>query len=168
TIAYARVAATHQAARDYQTYTHLRTGLDPLNPWLCMPAPLAYSSAQRTLWLEALPGRRMADSRGDDEASDLEKLGAAVAAFHGLWLKDASRFDRVAPEQLAKQASTLRSSRPDAADAIDRLVRPGGARRRRRSRTRRTGGGHREPAGGAPLSPRDRRIVRRRVPEPRG
>jgi len=122
TIAYARVAAAHQAARDYHTYTNLRARLDPLSPWLCLPAPLAYSSAHRTLWLEALPGRRMADSRGDDEVSDLEKLGAAIAVFHGLSMPDAPRFDRLAPEHLAKEASIMRSSRPDAADAIDHLA----------------------------------------------
>jgi len=122
TIAYAKVAAAHQAARDYATYTSLRAGLDPLNPWLCLPSPLAYSGAQRTLWLEALPGRRMAESRGDDEVADLERLGAAVAAFHGLAVPGAPRFDRFAPEQLTKEASIMRSTRPDAADAIDQLL----------------------------------------------
>jgi len=64
----------------------------------------------------------MADSRSDDEVSDLEKLGAAIAVFHGLSMPDAPRFDRLAPEHLAKEASIMRSSRPDAADAIDHLA----------------------------------------------
>jgi aminoglycoside phosphotransferase (APT) family kinase protein len=121
-IAYAKVAAAHQAERDYNTYSSLRAALDPDNPSLCLPAPLGYSSAQRTLWLEALPGRRMAESRGDDEIADLERLGAAVAAFHGLAMPDVPRFDRFAAEQLANDASIMRSGRPDAADAIDHLA----------------------------------------------
>ena len=122
TVAYAKVAAAHQAERDYNTYSSLRAALAPDNPSLCLPAPLGYSSAQRTLWLEALPGRRMAESRGDDEIADLERLGAAVAAFHGLAMPDVPRFDRFAPEQLANDASIMRSGRPDAADAIDHLA----------------------------------------------
>lgn len=122
TIAYAKVAAAHQASRDYDTYTKLRAVLDPLNPWLCLPKPLGYSNTHRTLWLEALPGRRMAESRGDDEIADLGQLGAAVAAFHGLAMPDAPRFDRFAPEHLATEASAMRGCRPDAADAIDHLA----------------------------------------------
>lgn len=121
-IAYAKITAAHQASRDYATYTNLRAVLDPLNPWLCLPKPLGYSSTHRTLWLEALPGRRMAESCGDDEIADLERLGAAVAAFHGLPMPDSPRFDRFAPEHLATEASTMRGCRPDVADAIDHLA----------------------------------------------
>jgi hypothetical protein len=121
-VAYAKVAAAHQAARDYNTYASLRTTLNPVHPWLCLPEPLAYSGAQRTLWLEALPGRRMAESSGDDEIADLERLGAAVAAFHGLAVPDAPQFDRFSAEQLAKDAETMRRSRPDVADAVEHLA----------------------------------------------
>ena len=120
-VAYAKVAAAHQAARDYDTYRGLRAALDPLNPWLCLPAPLGYSPAQRTLWLEALPGRRLAEAHGDDEIGDLRQLGAAVAAFHGLAVPNAPRFDRFSGEQIAKDAATMRLGRPDAADAIEHL-----------------------------------------------
>jgi aminoglycoside phosphotransferase (APT) family kinase protein len=121
-IAYAKVAAAHQAARDYTTYASLRTALDPLHPWLCLPQPLAYSGSQRTLWLEALPGRRMAASGGDDEIPDLERLGAAVAAFHGLALAGAPLFDRLSTAQIAREAAPMRLSRPDATDAVDHLA----------------------------------------------
>jgi hypothetical protein len=121
-IAYAKVAASHQAARDYTTYASLRAALDPVHRWLCLPRSLAYSGAQRTLWLEALPGRRMAESGGDDEVADLERLGAAAAAFHGLAVPNAPRFDRFSMEQIANDAATLRSTRPDAADAVARLA----------------------------------------------
>ena len=121
-IAYAKVAASNEAARDYTTYASLRTALDPVHPWLCLPQSLAYSGAQRTLWLEALPGRRMAESGGDGEIADLERLGAAAAAFHGLAVPNAPRFDRFSTDRIANDAATLRSSRPDAADAVDRLA----------------------------------------------
>ena len=121
-VAYAKVAAAYQAARDYNTYASLRTRLDPVHPWLCLPEPLAYSGAQRTLWLKALPGRRMAESSGEDEIADLERLGAAVAAFHGLAVPNAPQFDRFSAEQLAKDGETMRSSRPDVADAVEHLA----------------------------------------------
>jgi Ser/Thr protein kinase RdoA (MazF antagonist) len=89
---------------------------------LCLPQSFAYSGAQRTLWLEALPGRRMAESGGDGEIADLERLGAAAAAFHGLAVPNAPRFARFSTEQIANDAATLRSTRPDAADAVDRLA----------------------------------------------
>src|SRR5919197_1872351 len=64
-IAYAKVAAAQQAARDYDTHTSLHARLDPRDPRLRLPCALGYSAAHRTLWLEAVHGRSMAEATAD-------------------------------------------------------------------------------------------------------
>jgi aminoglycoside phosphotransferase (APT) family kinase protein len=120
-IAYAKVTAAHQARRDYDTYTHLHARLDPMNARLRLPRPLAYSAAHRTLWLEAIHGRRMAESEDQQEIADLAQLGAAVATFHRLSAPDAPRFDRFSPSNLVDDATIVRAIRPDVAPLIDDL-----------------------------------------------
>jgi aminoglycoside phosphotransferase (APT) family kinase protein len=122
-LAYAKVTAAHQAGRDYETYASLRAVLNPLDRTLCLPTPLGYSHHHRTLWLEAVRGRRMAESVDDDaEVADLQRLGAAVASFHGLSAPHAPRFDRFDPQHLADNATIIRTIRPDVGDAADELA----------------------------------------------
>jgi tRNA A-37 threonylcarbamoyl transferase component Bud32 len=121
-VAYAKVTAAHQARRDYETYASLQATLDPIHRALRLPAPLAYSHEHRTLWLEAVSGRRMAESAGDEEIADLERMGAAVAAFHDLAAPHAPAFDRLSPHHLAADAAVVAAIRPDAADAARHLA----------------------------------------------
>ncbi|HXI30066.1 MAG TPA: phosphotransferase [Vicinamibacterales bacterium] len=122
-IAYLKVTADDQALRDRHTYDGLRSTLDPRDTALRLPAPLAVSNRRRTLWLEALDGRRVAASLGDEvEIADLERLGAAVAVFHRLAAPGVPRFDRFSPPHLAGDAAMIRVVRPDVAVAADALA----------------------------------------------
>ena len=121
-VAYAKVTAAHQAVRDYGTYAALHARLDARDPRLRLPRALEYSATYRTLWLEAVRGRRMAETAGDDEIADLERFGVAVAAFHGLAAPDAPPLDRFSPAHLRDEAAIIRTIRPDVSDAAENLA----------------------------------------------
>jgi len=121
-IAYAKVAAAQQASRDYDTYARLHTRLDPRDRRLRLPCPLGYSAAHRTLWLEAVHGRRMAETTSAEEIADLERFGVAVAAFHGLSVPHAPPLDRFSPAHLRDDAAIVRTIRPDVSNAVEHLV----------------------------------------------
>jgi hypothetical protein len=122
-IAYLKVTADDQALRDRHTYDGLRSTLDPGDNALRLPAALAFSNRRRTLWLEALDGRRVAASLGSEvEIADLERLGAAVAVFHRLAAPGAPLFDRFSPPHLAGDAEMIRLVRPDVGGAATALA----------------------------------------------
>ncbi|HKB10465.1 MAG TPA: aminoglycoside phosphotransferase family protein [Vicinamibacterales bacterium] len=121
-LAYAKVTASYQAARDYDTYGALRAALPPNDRWLRLPAPLAFDSARRTLWLEAIGGRRLADRAWHDGVDDLRQLGGAVARFHRLPADRAPAFDRFSAARLTRDADIVRSARPDVMFEVDTLV----------------------------------------------
>jgi len=122
-IAYAKVAAAYQAARDYATYNDLLAALRPSNRWLELPVPIAYSSEFRTMWLEAVHGRRLSDSDCTDNPDDLRAFGSAVAVFHLLSAPSAPRFGRFSSSRLVGDAAVIGSVRPDVAHAVDDLAR---------------------------------------------
>ena len=121
-VAYAKVTAAQQAARDHATYESLRASLDPGDRRLRLPRPLGYSAAHRTLWLEAIHGKRMAESADDDEVADLERFGGAVAAFHGLAVPHAPVLDRFSAARLRGDAAIIGTIRPELSDAVDHLA----------------------------------------------
>jgi aminoglycoside phosphotransferase (APT) family kinase protein len=114
-VAYVKVAAAHQAERDHRTYQDLRAGLDGRHGRLQLPRPIAYRAAERALWLEAVDGRRLAETSGSEQSGDLRRLGAAVAAFHALSAPDAPPFDRFSAARLANDATVIARIRPDVA-----------------------------------------------------
>jgi hypothetical protein len=120
--AYAKVTAAHQAARDYQTYCDLQSTLANDCSRLLLPRPLAHSERLRTLWLEAIEGRRLADTDERREADDMRRFGAAVAAFHGLRAPGAPSFDRFSAERLSGDAAIIGRVRPDVAAAAGNLA----------------------------------------------
>jgi aminoglycoside phosphotransferase (APT) family kinase protein len=121
-VAYVKVAAAHQAARDFRTYETLGRVLGRRNPHLYLPSALAYWTAERTLWLEAVNGRRMADAADVDVLDDLRRLGTAVAVFHGLPASAAPPFDRFAGPHLAAESTLVGLVRPDVASAARHLA----------------------------------------------
>jgi len=121
-LAYAKVAAAHQAGRDFRIYETVGAALGRLDPRLGLPSALAYWSEQKTLWLEPIHGRRMADPTDGEALTDLRRLGTAVAVFHGLPASGAPPFDRFAGLHLAADAMLMGRVRPDVASAADHLA----------------------------------------------
>jgi hypothetical protein len=121
-VAYAKVTAAQQAARDFATYRSLRAQLDSRDSRLRLPEPLGYSAAERMLALEPIRGRRMAESEGDGEVADLERLGGAVAAFHDLAVSEGPAFERFSAAHLQKDAAIVRTIRPDVWQAVEHLA----------------------------------------------
>src|SRR5262249_20558059 len=109
-------------ARDYDTYGALRAALPPNDRWLRLPAPLACDSARRTLWLEAIGGRRLADRAWHDGVDDLRQLGGAVARVHRLPADRAPAFARFSAARLTTDADSVRGARPDVMFEVDPLA----------------------------------------------
>ena len=123
-VAYVKVTADDQAHRDRRTYDRLRSALDPHDGSLRLPKPLSFSDDPRVLWLEPVIGRRIAASLGTDvELRDLERLGMALAAFHGLPPADAPRFERCSPSHIDGDVAMLDRVRPDIGEAARALGR---------------------------------------------
>ena len=123
-VAYLKVTADDQAARDRRTYERFQSMLDPDERLLRLPTSLAFSDHPRHLWLEPVTGRRMAASLGTDvELADLEQVGAAIAVFHGLRPGDAPRFDRFAPSEIDADVAMMCLVRPDVGDAARAVAR---------------------------------------------
>ena len=122
-VAYVKVTADDQADRDRRTYERLRSALAG-DRSLRLPRALCSSDDPRVLWLEPVIGRRMAASLGTDlELSDLERLGTALAVFHGLPPADAPRFDRCSPSHVDADAAMLDRVRPDIGETARALGR---------------------------------------------
>ena len=72
---------------------------------LRLPRALAYSPARRTLVLEAMPGRPLADLDGAELDVGIERLGTALAELHELAVPAAApAFERLSPARLATAA----------------------------------------------------------------
>jgi aminoglycoside phosphotransferase len=114
-LAYAKVSASDQAEHDFKRYRSLESALPAASPHLRLPRALGYSERHRTLFLEPIAGRRLADPDGAQPTRDLRRLGAAIATLHALDAPDATpvfnRFTR-----LHETAQLLGRVRPDLAE----------------------------------------------------
>jgi Phosphotransferase enzyme family len=115
-LAYAKVGASTQVEHDFRRYEDLGNALPRSDPHLRLPRAIGYSARHRTLVLEPVPGRRLADADGAVPAKDLERLGAAVATLHGIAAPPATpAFTRFDADRLAETARLLGRVRPDVA-----------------------------------------------------
>jgi len=120
-VGYLKVTVDDQADRDRRSYDRLQSALAADERSLRLPRALAFSD-RRVLWLEPVAGRRIAASLGTDvELSDLERLGVALAIFHGLPLGDAPSFDRFSASHLEVDVAMIALVRPDIARAARAL-----------------------------------------------
>jgi Ser/Thr protein kinase RdoA (MazF antagonist) len=133
TRAFVKLCADDQAAREHGHYEAIRASLDPGDPALYVPRPLASSTPHRLLWIEALDGRSLVGGAGLDgsqpdhqqdawEQRSLWRLGAALARFHDCALPNAPVFTRFDDEHLVLGAQTLARLRPDIEDEVFELV----------------------------------------------
>lgn len=119
--AFVKVAAAEQSGRDCSYYEAIRATLPEDDSYLIVPAPLAFSTPHRMLWLEAIRGRRVGES-GGDWITDARAMGAAVARFHSCAVPNAPAFTRFEPDRLTGAARIVGSVRPDLATAAATLA----------------------------------------------
>ena len=113
-VAYVKVHAGDGAPREVAATTAVAAQLDPDDPRLRVPAVLGAGDA--ALALEPLPGVRLDALPADRREYGLERLGAALAALHGL-RPPARRFGRLAPDRLARAVGAIATARPAAGPA---------------------------------------------------
>lgn len=122
-LAYAKVGASPQVERDFQRYEALGRALPSSDPHLRLPRAIAYSDHHRTLVLEPVPGRRLADADEAQPARDFARLGAAVATLHEIAPPQATpAFTHFDEDRLHKAARLLGQVRPDVARQAGELA----------------------------------------------
>ena len=95
-------------------YDGLRQSISASKSNLRIPRALAYLEEYRTLLLEPIAGCRIADLRGGDRLNGFRRLGAALAALHGLPVPDdLPQFKRLDPDRLQRAAGIIAQARPD-------------------------------------------------------
>jgi aminoglycoside phosphotransferase len=120
TIAYAKVYAGDGAERALRVRDALPAAVQTGACELRLPRIVAASSTRRTLLFEPLEGRAVLD--GPPQRS-VRRLGAALAALHGLPVPAAARrFDRLDAGRLHTAAEVVGRARPELAQAAERLA----------------------------------------------
>jgi hypothetical protein len=122
TLAYAKVYAGQGAERARR----LREGLPDSVPGSCelrLPRVVASSTSRRTLLFEPVAGPTPLDPRAGPPARSLRRVGAALAALHGLPVPTAApRFERLDSDRLHTAAGVIGLLRPDLAGPAERLA----------------------------------------------
>jgi Ser/Thr protein kinase RdoA (MazF antagonist) len=123
TLAYAKVYAAEGAERARLLREALPDSV-PAGPGeLRLPRLVASSTSRRTLLFEPLDGPGPLDPRAGPPARSLRRVGAALAALHGLTAPAAApRFQRLDPDRLVTAAGVIALLRPDLAGAVQRLA----------------------------------------------
>jgi hypothetical protein len=113
-LAYAKVYRGDEGRRVFGIYEALGRGASPAANGVRLPRALGYGEAQRMLLLEPIAGRRIADLNGLELTNGYGRLGAALAALHGLpppeGLPPSSRLDVA---RLRRAARIIGQARPD-------------------------------------------------------
>ena len=121
-VAYAKVYADDEGERTYGVHDSLWRSLPASDPHLRIPRPIAYSAAHRTLLVESIGGRRIAELDIGERRAGLGRLGAALAAFHSVAVPKAPMFKRLTAERLRQDARFVAAARPDVGWLADELV----------------------------------------------
>jgi Ser/Thr protein kinase RdoA (MazF antagonist) len=119
---YAKVCSREQAGRDFGVYRALGRAISPSDPLLRVPRALGHSDVYRTLVIEAIAGRRLADQEEAEIPGGLRALGSALATLHDVGGPVGPRFDRFESVNLHAAVDTLRRMRPDAASHAEALA----------------------------------------------
>ncbi len=107
-LAYAKVYGGQDGERCYGIYSKLWRGLSAERTPLRIPQAIHYSAAHRTLLLEAIQGKRIADLGGEELRSGFRYLGAALASLHALPLADGlPRYQRLDMGRLQQAARII-------------------------------------------------------------
>lgn len=101
-LAYAKVFAGDGGRRIFNVYRTIG------GKGARLPRALAYYDAQRTLILEAIRGRRVAELDAEDNDGIYKKFGAAIAAFHRIEpVGGLQSFNRLKPDNLSFALQTI-------------------------------------------------------------
>jgi Ser/Thr protein kinase RdoA (MazF antagonist) len=127
-IAYAKVYAGGEGRQVYDVYRALAQRLAGGGAELTIPRALAYDETHRTLLLAPATGARIADLSDEELPRGYSRLGAALAALHGLPAPEGLQpFTRLDARRLRQAASAIGAARPDvrreASDLADDLER---------------------------------------------
>jgi Ser/Thr protein kinase RdoA (MazF antagonist) len=132
TLAFAKVYAGHGAERARRLREALPDSVPTTADELRLPRLLATSAARRTLLLEPLDGLTPLDPHAGPPARSLRRVGAALAALHGLPVPAAApRFDRLDSGRLHTAAGVIGLLRPELAPTANQLAVELDARRAR-------------------------------------
>ena len=122
-VAYAKINAEDDGRRIQQNYDSVCRAAAQQNQPLRIPRALAYSDTWRTLFLENIPGKRLADLDGAEFRRGMKLLGASLATLHSLPAPDGlSPFRRHSAEALTTAADIVGAVRPDVADRARALA----------------------------------------------
>ena len=122
TIAYAKIYADDAGRNVYRTYNALNKILDGANG-LRLPRALCYSEVHRTLILEAVEGRRIADLDAGNLTDGYRKLGEAVALLHNIApLEFLPEFARLKPARIETALKIVKAARPDISIQAEKLA----------------------------------------------
>jgi Phosphotransferase enzyme family len=122
-LAYAKVYADDEQG-SYDIYHALSESISEIKSNLRIARALAYSEAHRTLLLEPIAGRRLADLAGGERTNGFRRFGAALAALHSLPLPgDLLPFTRLNLDRMRKAAQIVGRARPDSAALAGSLAR---------------------------------------------
>lgn len=113
-LAYAKVGAG--ARVEYGRYIALADALSQTGADLCVPRPIAFSSAHETMLIETIAGERLAY-----EPHDMRATGIALAQLHGLPLTGLPAFARFDAAGRREAVDLISRSLPAFAPAVERL-----------------------------------------------
>jgi Ser/Thr protein kinase RdoA (MazF antagonist) len=123
TLAYAKVYAGEGAERARRLREALPDSVPAGSCELRLPRLVGGSTERRTLMFEPLDGPGPLDPRAGPPARSLRRVGAALAALHGLPVPAAApRFERLDPGRLQTAAAVIALLRPDLAGTAERLA----------------------------------------------
>jgi aminoglycoside phosphotransferase (APT) family kinase protein len=108
-IAYAKVVADGAAAIECRA---LEAAAAARDQDLRVPNVIAVSGRHLAIALEPVAGRRLDALDGDALVAALGRLGAALAALHGVRPLPAQRFNRLDVDRLAKAVAVIARARP--------------------------------------------------------
>lgn len=123
TLAYAKTYADDEGLAARRTYDAINGAL-PLSSRVSVARAAGYSEESRTLFLEPVDGRRIADLAGEELESGFRHLGAALAVLHGAPAPDGLPiFRRSDVGQAERAAALVGRARPDVDALARRLAR---------------------------------------------
>lgn len=115
-IAYAKVFAGDEGREIHNLYQEFQ------NKNARLPRALIYSETHRTMILEAVKGKRVADLPTENAGEIYRKFGAAIARFHDISPPETlPHFKRLDAERFPQILQIIKTARPDVASQAEKL-----------------------------------------------